>query len=299
MKNNALVFIKPHANNHKAVSFINNHLNKNQITILNEGVLTAEHIIQNEIIENHYASIAYSAVRKKPAELTLQTESEDKFLNTFGLSWFEAIEKNILFNCEEAKVKLNGISGNELNEIWKKSKQTKVAPGLYAAFFEEEGIYVVNGFYLAMKELYTAPGSEVIWYQTEFSETEVPWKKFRSEVIGATDPSRAVEGSLRKSLLDQWKELDLPYPPNMTENGVHASAGPVEGLKERIIWTAIDISKDPYTIELLNQGFSINQIEQFLENPLIQFEGKKESVFDFTEDVNSSNAATMLKSANK
>ena len=50
-------------------------------------------------------------------------------------------------------------------------------------------------------------------------------------MIGATNPSVAAAGSCRARLLEAWEDLGLTEAPGMPNNGVHASAGPLEGLK--------------------------------------------------------------------
>lgn len=52
----------------------------------------------------------------------------------------------------------------------------------------------------------------------------------------AADPTQAVAGSLRRQILDNWKELGLQSEPNVGDNGVHASASPFEALAERMNW---------------------------------------------------------------
>jgi hypothetical protein len=50
------------------------------------------------------------------------------------------------------------------------------------------------------------------------------WEDFRGKVLGGTDPKTAADGSVRRSILDQWKALKLKDEPNVGDNGVHASA---------------------------------------------------------------------------
>ena len=56
------------------------------------------------------------------------------------------------------------------------------------------------------------------------------------KVLGATDPTQAAAGSLRRQILERWRELGLKAEPNVGDNGVHASASPFEGLAERMNW---------------------------------------------------------------
>ena len=85
-----------------------------------------------------------------------------------------------------------------------------------------------------MREKFVAPGVKVSWMVAEFDEAAVPWSKFRTDIVGATDPTAATKGSLRNKILEEWKALGLPFEPSTADNGVHASAGPVEGMRERV-----------------------------------------------------------------
>ena len=58
-------------------------------------------------------------------------------------------------------------------------------------------------------------------------------ESFRGELLGPTDPNECPEGSIRKAILDNYKELGLTSVPNKGDNGVDASASPFEGLAEK------------------------------------------------------------------
>jgi hypothetical protein len=76
------------------------------------------------------------------------------------------------------------------------------------------------------------------------------------QIIGATNPTAAQPGSVRQKILADWQgepsascamhdqytqqrwcgaALGLASEPNTGDNGVHASAGPLEGLRERMV----------------------------------------------------------------
>ena len=66
---------------------------------------------------------------------------------------------------------------------------------------DSEHVYVINGFYAAMRSKYTSPGSSVYYYSVEWNAAELSWSDFRSEVLGATDPETAVAGSMRREIM--------------------------------------------------------------------------------------------------
>ena len=89
---------------------------------------------------------------------------------------------------------------------------------------------------MAMREKYTKPGEKIHYYLVEWDPAKLSWEDFRGKVLGATDPATAADGSLRKTIFAQWKSLGLKSEPNVGDNGVHASASPLEGLFERMNW---------------------------------------------------------------
>lgn len=70
-------------------------------------------------------------------------------------------------------------------------------------------------------------------YEVQWDPSKLSWESFRGELLGPTDPKECPEGSIRKAILDSYKELGLTSVPNKGDNGVHASASPFEGLAEK------------------------------------------------------------------
>jgi nucleoside diphosphate kinase len=145
-------------------------------------------------------------------------------------------------------------------------------------------IYVINGFYMAMREKYTKPSASITYFCVEWDESKLTWADFRGKVLGATDPTVAVAGSLRRIILEQYKELGLSAQPNVGDNGVHASASPFEALAERMNWIGVNHEVDEFGKALLNAG--VKTIKEWTKDPQVEYEGKKGSLFDTLEDTN-------------
>jgi len=149
---------------------------------------------------------------------------------------------------------------------------------------EEEHIYVINGFYMAMREKYTKPGESIYYYLLEWEPEKLSWADFREQVLGATDPSTARDGALRKTIFSNWQSLGLATEPNVGDNGVHASASPFEALAERLNWRGADVETDPFGKAMLDSGVPKETIMIWTKDPQVMFEGKKQSLFDVLED---------------
>ncbi|GMH61270.1 hypothetical protein TrRE_jg352 [Triparma retinervis] len=297
--NIALIFIKPHAVSDKIKEFVSGEIKDAGLTMLHEGEMSAEDIESKGCIDKHYASIAKSAMDTNPGDLGVTDEKKAEFQKTFGSTWDESIELGLIFNAKGAAEKLGTMDGDDLvpldgkglDALWAKAeKRVKLAPGLYVSNIgEDEPLYVINGFYMAMREKYVQ-GSGIYFYVVGFDPEVMSWAQFRGEVIGATDPEQAPEGSIRGKMLANWEteDLDLDSKPNVGDNGVHASAGPIEGLKERTVWLGLAPEDDPFGSELLKwTGGKVATIAPWLDDAEVD-EAKhyelKGKMFDLTED---------------
>jgi len=146
-------------------------------------------------------------------------------------------------------------------------------------------IFVINGFYMAMREKFTQPSASIHYYLVEWDPEKLSWGDFREKVLGATDPSTAVDGALRKEIFSKWKSLGLESEPNVGDNGVHASASPFEAMAERLNWVGATLESDPFGKAMLASGIPKSTIMEWTKDPQVAFEGKKASLFDLLEDL--------------
>ena len=108
-------------------------------------------------------------------------------------------------------------------------------------------------------------------------------------MIGATNPADAAAGSARAELLSRWAELGLPAAPTLGNNGVHASAGPLEGLKERCVWAGGSLETDALATALTG-GANVPRATLRLwldDNPVVSLGGATDKIFDLTEEMGS------------
>mmetsp|Transcript_107427 Transcript_107427/g.291211 ORF Transcript_107427/g.291211 Transcript_107427/m.291211 type:complete len:375 (+) Transcript_107427:85-1209(+) len=284
----AFVFIKPHAVTDKVRELVKQHLGKSGIHVISEGTIPAEVIDSKMLIDTHYGAIAAKAVKLKPTALTVQQKAQDAFQAQFGQSWQTVLAQGLVFNAMDATAKL-GISTQELGEKWGKLKKDvdllKFGGGFYAGKIDD--IFVINGFYMAMRSKFTAPGTCIYYYETEWDPRGLKWEDFRGKVLGGTDPKTAESGSVRNTIYNTWKALGLKAVPDTGDNGVHASASPFEALAERSNWLGASIASDFFGRAMLAQGIPMGMIQEWTDDPPVNFEGKKQSVFDLLEDLDS------------
>jgi len=290
--NEAFVFIKPHAVTPAVKDLVEATLQKAGLKITAQGEITAEQIDSGKLIDQHYYSIASKATILKPSELSVPN---DKFEETFGLSWQSVLDSGRAFNAQDACVEL-GLSAEQLDEEWARCKKekrlVKLGGGFYCARVEvndKEPAYVFNGFFMTMRSKFTTPGTSIHYYVVQWSAADgMSWAKFRGELLGPTDPAEAPSGSLRGLVLANWQALGLKEVPNTGDNAVHASASPFEGLAERLNWLGKPLQDDAFGRELLATGINEDTIRAWSVDPQVPIpekSGAPGSLFDALEDM--------------
>lgn len=296
-ENTAFLFIKPHACKAGVEDLVVEVLAKHDVRIQRHDTISCEQIEEEGIIDRHYSAIARYAMVQSPNTITLSSAAEATFAATFQVEWKLAVEKGIVLNAKQAASALS-IDGAQLGRKWALApgpRRVKLAPGLYASEFPEDGIIVLNGFYLANRDKFTKPGERIHWYIVSWDESHMSWKTFRSELLGCTNPAEAPEGSLRRTIFERWEEFGLKERPNVSDNGVHGSAGPIEGLNERMVWLHATIRDDFYANSLLLNNVPASMLEKVLGNPVVTIRSKQGLAFDLLEDLQSSEVAVLLK----
>jgi len=276
----AFVFIKPHAVTDEVKSVVKASLAARGIQVLSEGSIPAEVIDQKMLIDKHYGAIAAKAVKQHPRELVVQPKAQEAFAQTFGLKWEDALAQGMVYNALEGAKKL-GISKEQLGIEF--GKGLKFGGGFYCNKVRD--IFVINGFYMAMRGRFTQPGTQIYYLETQWPTAKLAWGDFRGKVLGGTDPKTADPESLRHLIYKDWQKLGLKAEPYTSENSLHASASPFEALAERNNWLGVALEKDSFGRALLASGVPQKMIEAWTDDPPVQFEGKAQSLFDLLEDL--------------
>jgi nucleoside diphosphate kinase len=177
---------------------------------------------------------------------------------------------------------------------------TRLAGGTYLCKFKVLGKVqlVLNPFHAYQLVPFISKGNALIVFECQSS---VSWGDLRTKLCGATNPEKAEAGSIRAELLKN-KEATGMVAVNMSSNGVHMSAGPLEGLVELQRFFSdgskkSDLKSFSFGAYLSSQGLTDEQINKLAENPNLTVEGKTESVFDMTEEKCHGESAKILKTA--
>lgn len=296
--NVALIFIKPHAHTPECVEFVRSELAKvSGLHILGESDMTGETIAECGFVDKHYAEISKFALSEPPSAIQTSPEAVAAFKEKFGMEWGEAVEAGKVVNAQEYLTKEDS---SQLFELWQGcGDKVKLCPGAYVGRVrggdedeeDEPSLFVVDGFYPALREKFTRQGAKIRLFVVGFDPKVLSWADFRKRVVGATNPAKAAEGSLRAQILARYESLGLDQAPDNTDNGVHGSAGPLEALKERLLWLNFPLEKDPTGMRLVelavwdSQSSAEAVVGNLLENPtLTTRDGTTGTAFDLTED---------------
>ena len=284
LKNSAFVFVKPAANTTATVALVRRVLTSNKVAIAREGAIDAAEIDAKSLIDQHYYAIASKATLTKPKDLPVP---EDKFEAKFGIAWSEALAENLVFNAKDACAHW-GVGADELNAKWQLAKDAghmvKFGGGFYCALVED--IYVFNGFFMTMRSGFVAPGASVHYFCVEWDRDDLSWADFRGKVLGPTDPATAPRDSLRGMIHETYRSLGIAHEPFTGENGVHASASPLEGLAERANWLGADVAEDAFGAAMMAKGIARETIAKWSVDPQVTHpEEGRGSVFDLLEDL--------------
>jgi len=175
----------------------------------------------------------------------------------------------------------------------------RLAGGTYLCKFSLLGKpqLVLNPFHAYQLVPFISKGNALIVFECQSS---MSWGDLRTKLCGATNPEKADAGSIRAELLKN-KEATGMVAVNISSNGVHMSAGPLEGLVELRRFLSdgsnkIDFKKLSFGAHLASIGLE-EHIDKLAQNPNATLEGKTESVFDMTEEKDHGESGQILKKA--
>ncbi|MEM7392857.1 MAG: hypothetical protein AAF492_10975, partial [Verrucomicrobiota bacterium] len=189
-----------------------------------------------------------------------------------------------------------------LNVLWDNIPATKLGGGTYAAYANVVGEHyiVLNAFHPYQLEPYYDPRNVIVIFE---GLTQTPWADLRQKMVGATKPAQAAEHSLRHDFLQREAELGMT-DVSPRANGVHLSAGPLEGMVELARFLADhengadEAGLDTCFGQLLGRkGIDDAIIAEMAKNPEWELNGEIQSTFDMTEEMDAEAAAAKLAEA--
>ncbi len=296
-KNELLFFIKPEVfedgvNFEKILEITLEKFCEFGVEIESAALVSGIYLKKYNIMAEHYGVINKVA-RFGKKELTSQ--ALENFEKIFGVS----PEKAEIFGAFEFLEKYKEFNEFALDVLWENLENKKLASGIYCEKVKigNKTVFVLNGFHPYQLLHYTRENAMILVMAVA---SDSKWKVLRNEMLGATNPANAKEGSLRRIFLEKKEELGLKEV-SQGYNCVHLSAGPVEALVEILRFcsnyeTGKRLKPEDTAIgKKFLAVFSEETIQKFIENPKVEYEGKTQGVFDITEEMDVDEAIEVLK----
>jgi hypothetical protein len=278
----------------KVLELVFDKLSEFNLNIQNVKVLGAKYLEKHNIISEHYGVI--NKLSNSPLEY-MSEEAKNKLKEIANVS--DLNDCNVM-GAFEFLNKYSYFNADSLDILWQNKEVKKLAGGTYLENIkvDTDNVYLINGFHPRQIKHFTKEGRSIVVFTIAGN---LSWSDARNRFIGATNPQVAHESSLRRTLLEKKDEYGIPEV-SQGLNGFHLSAGPVEGLIELIRYNSdfsdkskVKSYKDFDFGKKLESSFLEEVIKQILNNVNVDFEGKKISIFDLTEEKCSSEALEILK----
>jgi hypothetical protein len=299
-----IFFFKPEATNTRGGANLELVLNKS-LALLEKGidgkgikiggirVLGGPYLDKHNIMVQHYGVIAKisregeSAI-SEAARQALKTKYAEDIAG-----WSPEHYKSHILGGHQFLAKFPEFNAFSLLAINDNMGTFRLGPGTYSLKLKIKGelFIILNPFHAYQVVPYNAPGNAIVAFECL---SEIPWTKLRNNIGGPTDPTTAPEGSIRHLLLKEKDHFGL-HEVDRGNNGVHMSAGPLEGMIEVQRFfsdhTPLSFDDTAFGHALKDKGVDISKV---VANPDVDTGKKKESLFDITEEKDSSEALDIL-----
>lgn len=300
-ENELLFFIKPEitkfsptTNMDAVLNTIFEKLNQFGVQIVRVQLLGASYLKDSRAMASHYGVI--NKVASDP-KAHMSAQAKDKFRELFGAD----ISEVPVYGGIEALAMYTELTPISLEELWRTSHIVKLAGGTYCSLVEIDNkpIYLINGFHPLQLEYFIAEGRSIVAFHI-VSNTD--WSTLRTDLIGATNPSEAKAGSLRNQFLMAQSFYGLDEV-SQGSNGVHLSAGPIEGTVEisRFFDGANELEvalPNRPLFKSLADKFTALEVFHIMKDGKVQIGNAVMSVYDATEEKNSGDAVALLLKSN-
>ena len=255
-------------------------------------IVTGPELDETTWMQQHYGVINQISRLGRP---TLTESAED----ALGAMLADAPADALVLGGHQFLERYTDFSPFALAVLFSNAKVSRLGPGTYGAPVTIDGqpVIILNGFHPRQLAFFTASDAVCAFFQCN-SRTD--WEVLRSDMIGATDPSQAVPGSIRGRLYADPASFGL-RTVSSNFNGVHMSAGPLEGLGEldRFFGEDRTLTDWAFARSLLAAGAQADELPDYLANPVLEADGLRGTAFDLTEGRNADDAAKLLVSATR
>lgn len=257
-------------------------------------ILSSDYLKQYDLIDQHYQVIADVSNQGLAA---MNSKSRQTFIELYGIN---PDEVTVLGGVQFLN-KYPDFNAVSLDCLWQNFENKKLSGGTYVEKIriDKETIFLLNGFHPRQLLHFYEKGRSIVVFRIS---TNLSWKQARTSFVGSTVPEKAEKGSLRHELLENKYTFGL-QEVSQSFNGVHLSAGPVEALVELRRFDS-DASMERFCSSHMDFSFGkkLKDVfgcipEMLLNNHKVEFNDKKISIFDLTEELDADEAINLLKTS--
>ncbi len=208
-------------------------------------------------------------------------------------------------------IEKTGISGEEMVGLWKEQydlgnvKTIDHITNVAKISYKDKVYCVLNASHYLNVANYSSFSSKVVAIALISQNISTPWMDMRKNVLGKTDPTKALPGSLRNWVYSNMDELRVKVSSKIF-NGFHLSDGPLSAMNEINVWFP-EVSLDAtfmgqLLITKLGKDFNYDRCFDILynicKNPYINYKIDddvfNEQIFYFTRGMNPLEAVSFV-----
>lgn len=264
-------------------------LSTHDVTVHRSLILTGAELESSGVMAEHYGVINKIS---RLGRSTLTEAAESELVAQYGPELDAGAQ---VLGGHQFLTEFPGFSPFSLGVLFANLSVGRLGPGTYAGLVTVDGqpVVILNGFHPRQLSFFTADDTVCAFLHCS---SATAWESLRSDLIGTTDPAKASATSVRGTLFADPAGFGLATVSS-NFNGVHMSAGPLEGLVELARFFGGSVSDYSFAGALANAGVSADGVSALAENPTLQAGDERGSAFDLTEGVDAEPAATLLAQA--
>ena len=255
-------------------------------------IMTGPDLERAGAMQEHYGVINQISREGRPA----LTEAAEQALQQ---AYADSLEGAEVMGGHQFLDRYPEVSAYALAMLFANAAVERLGPGTYAASvrMDADQVIVLNGFHPRQLGFFIAEDATCAFLH---GSSTTDWEVLRTELIGSTDPAKAAGGSIRGRLKADPAAYGLSTVSS-NFNGVHMSAGPLEGLGElaRFFSEVQDLPAWTFAGQLRDAGLTDDDLLRLLDNPVITVDGDRGTAFDLTEGLNAEPAAALLAKAQR
>jgi hypothetical protein len=264
-------------------------LNAYGVTVHQVRILTGPALDRTGVMAEHYGVINRISLLGRPA---LTEAAEQALLDQYAA---ELDAGAVVLGGHQFLSDYPGFSPYSLGVLFANLPVGRLGPGTYAGVVTVDGqpVVVLNGFHPRQLSFFTADDALCVFLH---GSSATAWESLRNDMIGTTDPAKADAGSIRGTLYADPGAFGLTVVSS-NFNGVHMSAGPLEGLAELTRFFGGTYGDWTFASALGSAGVTPDGVAALADNPTLEAGGQRGSAFDLTEAMDAGPAAALLAEA--